>query len=391
MIAYHLSLSIEYGSTMNTNTVFGVQMPTAIEFGVGVAANVGERATDLGLRHVLLVTDRGLAESAGVTEALRALAASGVAATLYSDVTPDPSAASVTRAAETYRAAQADGVIALGGGSTMDTAKALLVLAADRTDDIVPYFFGGTKPIPALAPLICLPTTAGTGAEVTYVAIVTHAREKCLVRHPHLAPRVALIDPALTLSMSARLTVASGLDALAHALEALTSRLANPFCDTLALDALARIARSLPRALDRGDNLHARSEMSLAALNAGLAFLNARLHLGHAVGHSLGTHFTLAHGIACGLCLPAILDFLRDDCALALQRAAQALGDSDAVRATRHLLAQVGAPGVGQATGLSTADVSLLIDIVEREQRLIGLSPRRPGADDWKQIFVTSW
>ncbi|NJM05266.1 iron-containing alcohol dehydrogenase [Candidatus Gracilibacteria bacterium] len=282
-------------------------------------------------------------------------------------------------------------MVALGGGSAMDTAKALLVLAADDSDDIAPYFFGGSKQIPALAPLLCLPTTAGTGAEATFVAIITHAAEKCLLRDTRLAPRLALIDPALTVTMPPSVTVSSGLDALSHALEALTSRLANPFCDTLALDALARIARALPRVLDEGSDLAARSEMSLAALNAGLAFVNARVHLGHAVGHSLGTYFTLPHGFACVLCLPAILDFLREPCAPALQRAAYVLGTDDAARGTAHLMAQVGAPGVGQATGVTTADIPLLIGIVEREERLIGLSPRRPDARDWERIFATSW
>jgi alcohol dehydrogenase class IV len=376
---------------MHTNAIFAVQMPTAIEFGVGVTKHVGERAQQCGMRHVLLVTDSGLAASEAVQQALSALRSAGVTTTLYHGVTLDPTSESVIRAAQAYRAAEADGVIALGGGSAMDTAKALLVLAAAGGDDIVSYFLGGTKIIPPLAPLICLPTTAGTGAEVTFVAIVTHKSEKCLLRDIGLAPRLALIDPALTVSLPPRLTVATGLDALAHALEALTSRMANPFCDALALDALERIGSALPRALDQGEDLVARSEMSLAALHAGLAFVNARVHLGHAVGHSFGTYFKLPHGIACALCLPAMLDFLRDDCAPALQRAALALGERDAARAVAHLIARVGAPGIGQATGVTTAAIPLLVQLVEQEQRLIGLSPRRPSAADWERIFAESW
>lgn len=375
---------------MSQVPAFLFQTPTPIELGVGVAAHVGERAAALRMRHVLLITDRGLADSAMCAAAQAALSRAGVAVTRYADVVLDPTDASVAAAAAAYGAAGADGMVALGGGSAMDTAKAAGVLAADRADDIAPYFFGGSRRPPPIPPLICMPTTAGTGSEVTFVAVVTAAMQKRIVRDLHLAPALALIDPALTVSMPPALTAATGLDALSHALEALTSRMASPLSDALALEALQQIGRWLPRAFERGEDLDARGGMALAAVMAGLAFVNGRVHLGHAVGHAMGTHYKLAHGLACAMCLPALLAFLRPASTAAQERAASALGGSDLPTVVAELLWRVQAPRLGAAAGVREVDIPHLVDLVQAEDRLIGLSPRRPDADDWAQIFAQS-
>jgi alcohol dehydrogenase len=372
---------------MSNSPAFALHAPTAVEFGAGVAANLGARAAALGVRHALLVTDPGLAGAQACHDARRSLEAAGVAATLYPDVVPDPTAASVAHGAAAFRASGADGLVALGGGSAMDSAKALGVLAMAGGEQIAPFFLGGA-PIPGMPPLICLPTTAGTGSEVTWVAVVTHELEKRVLRDPKLAPALALVDPLLTLSMPPALTVSTGLDALAHALESLSSGFPNPYSDALALDAAARVARWLPRAAAHGDDLAARTELALAATLAGLAFLNARLHLGHAVGHSLGTHFKLSHGLACALCLPAILEFLAPARAEPLARAAAAMGGDTAAGATAALMRELGVPGVAAATG--TRDLARLVAIVMAEERLIANSPRRPSRADWEQMIGAS-
>lgn len=375
---------------MKQTRTFQLQMPTPVEFGVGVAGEVGRHATRLGICHALLVTDRGLADSPACTATQAALQASGVAVTLFADVEPDPPAASIATAVAAYRAAAADGLVALGGGSAMDTAKALGVLAVAGGDDIVPFCFGGDRRISGIPPLICLPTTAGTGAEVTFVSIVTHEQQKKLLRDPSLAPALALVDPQLTVSMPAALTAATGMDALAHSLEALTSTLANPLCDTLALDAIGRIGRWLPVAFEQPENLAARSELSLAALAAGLAFLNARVHLGHAIGHSLGTHYHIAHGFACAMCMPALLTFLQPVCEPQLERVAAALGGADAAAAVADLMQRTATPGLGAAANVTVSDIPRLVEIVQTEQRLINLSPRQPTAADWQAIFTAA-
>jgi alcohol dehydrogenase class IV len=364
-----------------------------VEFGQGVAEKLGAAAAARGIRHALLVTDPALAGGDACAAALQSLRAAGVAASVYGEVVLDPDAASVERAAAAYRSSGADGLVALGGGSAMDTAKALGVLVESGAARIAPFYSGGSEAIRGIPPLICLPTTAGTGSEVTFVAIVTDDGRKMLLRDPMLAPALALVDPTLTLSMPPRLSASTGLDALAHALEALTSALASPPCDALALDAIAHIAEALPQAVARGDDLAARTAMSLAALEAGIAFLNARVHLGHAVGHSLGTAFKLPHGFACAACLPAITRFLLPASGPALTRAAAALGvpSADAVPgAVAELMERCAAPRLAALAGVGPADIPRLVALVEGEQRLIGLSPRRPSAADWEQIFAES-
>lgn len=373
---------------MSRIPAFVLQTPTPIEFGWGVAAHVGQRASALGISHALIVTDSALADSQAYRNTCRALEQAGVAVSSFTDVVLDPTSASVTAAVAAYRAADANGIVALGGGSAMDTAKALGVLAIAGDDDITPFFFGGPKAIPGIPPLICLPTTAGTGAEVTFVSVITDAMQKKILRDLRIAPNLALVDPELTLTMPPRLTAATGLDALSHALEALTSRLASPPSDALALDALERIVRWLPQAVTHGDDVTAREQLALAATLAGMAFMNGRVHLGHAVGHALGTHYKLAHGFACAVCLPAITNFLRPAAAPALARAATALGGDPAI-VVRELLAQVGAPRLPEAVG-GTIDVTHLVEIVEAEDRLIGLSLARPTRADWAAMFAAS-
>jgi alcohol dehydrogenase len=373
---------------MSRIAAFGLQTPTPVEFGVGVAAQVGARAAALGMRHALIVTDAGLTDSPGCATVQRSLAAAGVASSLFSGVVLDPTSASVRDAVAAYRGAGVDGIVALGGGSALDTAKALGVLALAGGDDITPFFFGGPQAVPGMVPLICLPTTAGTGAEVTFVSVITDAMQKRIVRDVRIAPTLALIDPELTLTMPPRLTAATGLDALSHALEAVTSRLASPPSDALALDALARIQRWLPQAVANGEDIVAREQMSLAAMLAGIAFVNGRVHLGHAVGHALGTHYKLAHGFACAICLPNIMDFLRPHAEDGLSRAATVLG-GDVVNQVRELLTTVHAPRLAEALG-GEPQLDHLVTIVHAEDRLIGLSRGQPTAEEWRTIFALS-
>jgi alcohol dehydrogenase class IV len=160
-----------------------------------------------------------------------------------------------------------------------------------------------------MLPLIAVPTTAGTGSEVTFVAIVTEptTQRKLLVRHPVIAPHVALVDPDLAATLPPKLTMATGMDALAHALESMTSTMASPISDALAMQAIAVIVTSLPRLILAGHNPTDRAAMSQAATVAGLAFLSGRVHLGHAVGHSLGGVYHLPHGTACIVMMPQII------------------------------------------------------------------------------------
>jgi alcohol dehydrogenase class IV len=368
---------------------------TNIIFGAGAAAKLGAQAAALGVRRAFLVADPFVAQQPAGAAAQASLRAAGVEPLLYTDVVPDPDAPSVARAAAAYRAAGADGLVALGGGSAMDTAKALGVLATAGVEHIAPFYFGGSATPRGIPPLICLPTTAGTGAEVTFVAIVTEPEtgRKMLVRHPSMAPAVALVDPLLSASMPPALTAATGMDALAHALEAITSTMASPLSDALALDAIPRIVESLPCAVADGADAEARAQMAYAATAAGLAFLSGRVHLGHAVGHAIGGAFHMPHGLACIVCMPAILGLLAEACAAELARIAPALGAPDAAGvpgALEALMRRCGVPRLRAALGAHRPSIDDLVGLVQGEERLIRLSRHAPTAAEWAQVFERS-
>lgn len=368
---------------------------TNVVFGSGVAAQVGRHAKRLGIHRAFVVTDPAMAQTPARHAAVDALVAAGVEVTLFTDVVLDPTDFSVEQAAVRYRASGADGVIALGGGSAMDTAKALGVLVAANATQIAPFYFGGGATPVGIPPLICIPTTAGTGSEVTFVAIVTEAdsQRKMLVRHPLIAPTVALVDPLLSATMPPALTAYTGMDALSHALEALTSTLAGPLSDALAYDAIPRIIKALPCAVVNGADQEARAEMSYAALVAGMAFLSGRVHLGHAIGHSLGTVYHVPHGLACIVCMPAILELLRDECAVQLERIAPAFGvetGADVPKALEDVMQRCEIPRLSTAIGLDSRVIPDLVELVQGESRLIALSRRQPTDEEWEQVFAKS-
>jgi alcohol dehydrogenase len=369
---------------------------TRIVFGDGVAARLGKEASALGMRRALVVTDAALAASSACQAALAALAAADVACEVWADVVLDPTDTSVEAAAAYYRAVDADGLVALGGGSAMDTAKALGVLIAADAQEIAPFYFGGSAMPRGMPPLICLPTTAGTGSEVTFVAIVSdsaNGHRKMLVRHPSLAPTVALVDPLLSATMPPNLTASTGLDALSHALEALTATMASPLSDMLALDAIPRVATYLPRAVAEGADVEARRQMSYAATIAGMAFLSGRVHLGHAVGHSLGAAYHLPHGLACIVCMPALLRFIAPSCSEQMDQVARVLGLPDGTRvpdAVADVMERCRVPRLGVLINGGHEAIPALVAHVQGEDRLIGLSRRKPSADDWATIFAES-
>lgn len=379
---------------------FRFHTSTPVQFGVGLADKLGTHAQKLGLRHALLVTDAALAQTEMVARAQRSLRDADVAVTLYSDVALDPDAASIKRGADALQASGADGLVALGGGSAMDSAKAMAVLVADGTDDATEYAtVTGTRAIPPIMPLICLPTTSGTGSEVTNVAVVTDpmANMKRSLVSPYLAPSLALVDPALTVSMPPRLTASTGMDALSHAVETMTTVFANPVSDALALPAIELIGRYLERAVEDGNDIEAREGMSLAALMAGLAFPSGLLHMGHAVGHALGTAYHTPHGLACTVALPAALTFIETAVAEPLDRVRRALlvsgrfsPDQTAPEMIRALYQRVGLPGLASAIGVTRDDLPMVADLVMREDRLIVRSPVKPTRDDWVRILEQS-
>ncbi len=282
--------------------------PSVIVFGPGAAKEAGNHARGLG-KKALLVTDRNL-EKFGLLKVVKSsLEASGVPFNVYDQVVTEPTIAHAEEGLKAYKEAQADFLIAVGGGSPMDAAKAVAVLS--RNPGKVSDFMGANKIPNAGAPLICIPTTAGTGSEVTPFTIITDtARDvKMLIASSYVIPRVALVDPLMTPTMPREITAATGVDALTHAMEAYVSLKAQPITDTLALQAIRVIAANIRQAWSNGDNLEARTNMILGSLQAGLAFANSSVALVHGMARPIGAYFHVAPGISNAALLPTVMEF----------------------------------------------------------------------------------
>ena len=285
---------------------------TTVRFEEGAIAGLGQDLAELGLKRPLIVADAGVV-AAGLVERLRAAAPDLAQAPLFDAVPSNPTEEAAEAARQLYREQDCDGLIALGGGSPIDLAKAVALLAT-HPGELAAYaaILGGLARItPAVAPVIAIPTTAGTGSEVGRAALVTlkDGRKLGLIS-PHLIPRRAICDPELTLGLPPGLTAATGMDAVTHCIETYLSPRDNPPAEAIALDGLKRAAKALPRAYADGKDRSARKEMMMAALEGGLTFQKG-LGAVHSLSHALGAlkSPSLHHGTLNAVLLPAVLRF----------------------------------------------------------------------------------
>ena len=288
---------------------FDIRLPGLLRIGAGVLAEAAATLSAAGSRHPLIVADGVMVQNGTVAQLQSTLAKAGIASEVFADVRPDPTNVEVELGVARYREGGHDALISIGGGSAIDTAKAIGVLVANG-GEIRDY---KVPAVPALQgpPHIAVPTTAGTGAEVTRFAVISDnlLEEKMLIAGPTLLPTVALVDYELSLSMPARLTADTGIDALTHALEAYMSRRANPFSDALALKAMESIWHALPIAFADPTNGNAREVMMSSATLAGVAFSNASVALVHGMSRPLGVFFHVAHGLSNAMLLPTVTRF----------------------------------------------------------------------------------
>ncbi|GEO17284.1 iron-containing alcohol dehydrogenase [Microvirga aerophila] len=288
---------------------FTFQVPSNILFESGASQKVAELAAGYGAQRILLVTDRGVRDAGLTKVAEDALKAAGRGLVLFEDVVADPPSDVIERAVALCRDERIDLILSIGGGSALDTAKLVAYLAksGERLDDI--YGVGLAKG--ERLPLLLVPTTAGTGSEVTPIAIVTTpTTEKKGVVSPRLLPDWAILDPELTLGLPGHVTAATGIDAMVHAIEAYTSRhKKNPMSDQLARQALALLSQNIREVCRNGANLEARSQMLLGSMLAGMAFANAPVAAVHALAYPIGAIFHVPHGLSNALVLMGVLRF----------------------------------------------------------------------------------
>jgi alcohol dehydrogenase class IV len=278
-------------------------------FGGGARRLVGRYARNLEARKVLVVTDPGLIEAGWAGEVTDSLEAEGLPYTVFSGLTPNPRAEEVMEGAELYAAEGCNMIAAVGGGSPMDCAKAIGIV---NTNGMHVLEFEGVDRVPVPGPpLICVPTTAGTSADVSQFSIITDAdrRVKIAIISKTMVPDAALIDPETTMTMDQNLTACTGMDALVHAIEAYVSNASSPITDLHAIEGVRLVAANLPQAVSALDDVCLRRRMMLASLHAGLAFSNASLGAVHAMAHSLGGYLDFPHGEANAILLEHVMAY----------------------------------------------------------------------------------
>lgn len=379
---------------------YNVTLPRYTKIGAGAAEELGAVCSQVGIRRPLLVTDGYLTSTGQAERLLRILRQAGLDPAIFSGTVPDPTSSSLVGGIAAVREHDADGVIGFGGGSPMDTAKALAVLAKSA-DDIAsfkaPSLYSG-----AALPIVAVPTTAGSGSEATQFTIITNdiTDEKMLCPGLSFLPVAAVIDFELTVSMPARLTADTGVDALTHAIEAYVSRQANPFSDGLALAAMRTISANLRRAYADGEDRQAREAMMLASTQAGMAFSNASVALVHGMSRPIGGHFHVAHGLSNAMLLPAVTRFSAEaatdryaDCSRAMKLADNQASDQVAVGALvtelEALCSDVAVPSPAQY-GIDENDWNARLEVMSKQALASGSpanNPRVPDADEVIELY----
>ncbi len=375
------------------------ELPTVIKHGVGALAALGEEARHLGIRRPLVVTDKGLLATGHVERAVGILDTHGLQPAIFDGVVGNPSVRHVARGSEAYRDHRADGMVAIGGGSAMDVAKAIGVEVA-HGGTILDYEYGRTPLSRRIPPLVCVPTTAGTGSEVTLWSVITDpARQvKFNVGGPLIGPHLALIDPLLTVGLPPHLTAFTGMDALSHAVECYTCAYAQPLTDAVALLAMEYIGRSLRTAFANGQDVEARSRMAMAAMLAGLAYGSESAGAVHAMAQTFGGVFDVHHGYLTGIMLAPCSEYNVPGNPEKYARIAVALGEDvrglatldaarRAVTAMEALTRDLGFPPFREFTGARPSDIPRLAKMAEADPQTVG-NPRLIDARGYEQIYA---
>lgn len=381
-----------------------IALPRLMRIGAGASRLLPEILAQLGLSRPFVVTDPYLAGSGRAEELLAGLRGAGCTAALFSDTVPDPTVASVEAALSALRTGDHDCVVGFGGGSPMDTAKAVAVLA--RFGGPMARYKAPHIQDTAGLPIVAIPTTAGTGSEATRFTIVTDAEtdEKMLCIGLAYLPVAALVDYELTLTKPRRLTADTGIDALTHAIEAYVSKRANPFSDGLALSAMRLIAPNLRRVWADPADRAAREAMMIGATQAGIAFSNSSVALIHGMSRPIGAHFHVAHGLSNAMLLPAVTAFSAPgataryaECARAMGVAAAGDADGAAVEglvaALRALNADLEVPGP-RAYGIDGARWTALLPVMAKQALASGSpanNPVEPTAEEIEALYRTVW
>jgi alcohol dehydrogenase len=381
---------------------FNINHMTPVLFGEGTSLQTGERLKTLGCKKVLAVYDKGV-KQAGITDKIiESIKEQGIEVAVFDGVKADPPDTMIDEGAEIGRKAGVDGVVGIGGGSTMDTAKTINLLL--NNPGKVKDYMGTGKELKPGKNLILLPTTAGTGSEVTMFAVITDTADenkKKGMAGPLVRANLAIVDPMLTVGMPPSITADTGMDAYAHAVEAIMGNNRNPMSDLLGEQAISLVMKYLPKAVKNGKDMEARTEMSYAAMLAGYSFNDSLTHMGHSLGHTLGSIFHIPHGNACGVAMPEIIEYLAEDVPGPIRLIGKAMGlKIKATASPKEAAAQVAEAlaafnkEIGQKTlkelGVKESDLKKVAQAAF-DQGMWRLSPRETSAEDMLGILQKAY
>lgn len=366
-------------------------------FGVKARKLAAQYARNLGARHVLIVTDPGVIAAGWTQDIINQLEEERIPYSIFSNVTPNPKDYEVMAGAEVYREHRCNLLIAVGGGSPIDCAKGIGIVCTNGKN-ILDFEGVDLVQIPC-PPMICIPTTAGTSADVSQFAIITDTtrKTKIVIISKTVVPDVSLVDPETTVTMISKLTASTGMDAFSHAAESLLSNVNSPVTDLHALETLRLIHSHLKQAKANPDNLNHRSLMMLASLQAGLAFSNASLGLVHAMAHSLGGLKDLVHGECTSILLPFVIDYNFSHSPERYIMLAKALGldlsgtdmiyiKEIIISAIKNLLESVDITWTLSQMGITRADIPNLAQKALNDPCIV-TNPRRPNQMDIEELY----
>lgn len=372
-------------------------IPTKVVRGIGAVDEIGKEAKALGAKKALIVTGKNIAKAGLIEKPEKPLKSAGIEVEVFDEVMPDPTVKLVEKGMEIVRKGDFDVLIGLGGGSNIDAAKAMSVMARN-TGSICDYEGTDKFPNPTM-PIIAVPTTAGTGSEVTYSSVITDTDRdyKFVVWSSLIPPRVAILDPQMPATGPVMARISAGMDALTHAIESYVSKNANPYSESLALSAIKLISDSLRMSIADASNAEAMSNMQLAANMAGMAFTNTRLGIVHAIALPPSALFHVPHGIANAILLPYGMEFnlignprKYADIAFAMRENIEGLTLMEAamasVDAVRMLSIDIGAPQTLESAGVKKEAIPKMAQDGMRSGHL-AVNPRQVTIEDVIRIF----
>uniref|UniRef100_UPI003B524DC8 iron-containing alcohol dehydrogenase n=1 Tax=Roseovarius indicus TaxID=540747 RepID=UPI003B524DC8 len=351
------------------NLVGNWSYPTAVKFGAGRIAELGEACAAAGIKRPLLVTDRGLAGLPVTQGVLERMEAAGLGRAMFSEVDPNPNEVNLAAGVAAFNEGGHDGVIALGGGSGLDLGKLVAFMAGQTRpvwdfEDIGDWWTRADAD--AIVPIVAVPTTAGTGSEVGRAGVLTNSEThvKKIIFHPKVLPSVVICDPELTVGMPKAITAGTGLDAFAHCVEAFSSPHYHPMSQGIALEGMRLVIENLPKAYENGEDLEARAHMMSAAAMGAVGFQKG-LGAIHALSHPVGAHFGTHHGTTNAVCMPAVLEFNAPMIAERFDRAAPYLGINGGFAGFKAFVAEfndrLGIPQGLKALGVTEDSIPALV------------------------------